>query len=77
MENLYIGFIFIIAVLSTVLFCRLVGRVWEKKGRGFGTGIIISLLLTPFIGLIIGLALKPDEKKIEEQKLQKGEIRNK
>ncbi len=71
------GLIFIIAVFVTVLFCRHVGGVWEKKGRRFSTGIIISLIFTPFIGLVIGLALKPDEKKIEEQKLQKGEIKNK
>jgi len=38
----------------------LVGCYWVSKGRSFIGGLLLSMLLSPPIGLLIGAILKPD-----------------
>ena len=58
-----------------IVFAILLGAFWESKGRGFGSGFGFSLLLSPLVGFIIGLVLKPDIAKEEEEQIQSGTMK--
>ncbi len=62
-------------IIGWIIFSLLVGRLWSNKGRKFAGGCLLSLLLSPFIGFIFGLLLKPDIKKIEEEKIKDGTMK--
>ncbi len=48
---------------------------WDKKGRSYFAGLIISILLDPLIGFIIGLIIKPDYKRIDVDAFNKGKMK--
>lgn len=48
---------------------------WKHKGLSFAAGLIVSIILSPFIGFVIGLLKKPDVKKQEEMKVQGGTMK--
>jgi hypothetical protein len=55
-----------------ILLSILVGLFWQKKGRSFKIGSIISILLSPLIGFLIGVIIKTDYKMQEAQELSTG-----
>ena len=56
-------------VIGWIVLAALVGWLWSYKGKGWAAGFFISLILSPLIGFIIGLILKPDVKRLEEKAL--------
>lgn len=51
------------------------GWFWKHKGLSFGLGFIISVILSPLIGFIIGLMKKPNIKEQERIKIQDGSMK--
>ncbi len=51
-----------IGVLLWFSLSVLVGVYWKGKGRSFVTGFGSGVFLSPLIGYIIGLCIKPEEK---------------
>jgi len=60
-------------IITWLILAVLVGMYASSKGKsGFGY-FLISVALSPLIGFIIALVSKPDEKKIEKEKIDSGE----
>ena len=47
----------------------LVGCYWMSKGRSFVGGFLLSMLLSPIIGLIIGAILKSDTERYDDKQM--------
>jgi len=47
----------------------LVGCYWMSKGRSFVGGFLLSMLLSPPIGLLIGAILKPDTEGYDDKQM--------
>jgi len=62
----------LIIILCWILFSFAVGSFWNSKGRSFGGGIMISLLLSPLIGLIVGAILGRNEQILEQKNVDNG-----
>ena len=45
--------------LLWIVLSILVGWYWSTKGRSFLIGLVVSILISPLIGFIIGLIIKP------------------
>ena len=58
-----------------ILLAWVVGGFWGSKGRSSGAGFLLSLLLSPLVGFLIGISLKPDLKEIEKVKLKEGTMK--
>jgi|GEM_PF-6245464 len=48
----------IVSPLSFLLLCFLVGYFWHHKGRSFLAGFFTSIVGTPILGMIVGMALR-------------------
>lgn len=60
-------------VFFWLLFAVLVGFFANNKGRsGFGF-FLLSLLLSPLIGFIIALLVKPELKVVEQKAIEQGD----
>ena len=46
--------VFVGGFLGWLIGCVVVGWAWASRGLGFGTGFVLSLLLSPVLGLVIG-----------------------
>ncbi len=55
-----------------VIFSCVAGAIAKKKGNSVGLAILISILLSPLIGIIVALVQKPNEAAIEKERLQTG-----
>jgi hypothetical protein len=73
-KEVSVGTVFLVIFLWLV-FSGLVAELWSHRGRSMIAGFFISLFLTPVIGLIFALALKPDYKKIEAKQIKKGKMK--
>jgi hypothetical protein len=62
-------------LLMWLVFCALVSAYWKSKNLSGAAGFFISFLLSPLVGLIIGVLKKPDAQKLEREQLAKGESR--
>jgi len=62
-------------VIGWIIFSLLVGWFWSSKKNSFAGGFFLSLLLSPLIGFIIGLLVKPDIKKLEKEKIKNGTMK--
>jgi hypothetical protein len=58
-----------------VLFSVLVGVFWGSKSRSSIGGFVVSLLLSPLVGLVIGLCLSPNTAARERRAVQDGELK--
>lgn len=59
---------FLVIYVGGYLFaCLVAAYVWDIKGRGAGAGFLVSLILTPVLSLLIGLAL-PSNKDVAIRK---------
>lgn len=71
----------IIGIIVWVLLAWLAGSIAEKKGRNFFVVFLVSLLLSPIIGLIVALVLSESEKhriaRIEEEERIRAEYKAK
>ena len=59
--------------LLWVIFSIAVGSYWKGKGRSWAGGVLVSILLSPLVGFIIGAVMKPDSRKVEADSLRTGE----
>ncbi len=59
------GFLFILAAIvgADLLMLFGIGKFSESKGRGFWTGFLLALVLTPVFGLLI-VALIPADQQV-------------
>lgn len=46
-------------IVFWIAFSILVGKFWKSRGREFGSGFMLSLLLSPLLGFIIGAIMEP------------------
>lgn len=56
-------------IIIWLILCILVGIFWSSKERSFAGGFFLSLLLSPLIGFVIGLVLKPNVEEMEARML--------
>lgn len=62
-------------VLGWLIFAGLAGWIASSRGRS-GIGVfVLSLILSPLVGIIVALAMKPGEKLAYERAVQRGEYR--
>ena len=52
-----------------------VGWVWSVRGLSFGAGLLISVLLSPLVGLIVGLVKKPSAAQADKVAIAAGGVR--
>lgn len=64
---LYVGFYF--------LFCGIAGAIASKKGRRAVTYFLLSILVTPLIGILLALVARPDVRAIEQERIASGQDR--
>ncbi len=64
-----------IGIIFWIVLAILVGALWSSKKRSFAGGFFLSLLLSPLVGFIVGLVIKPDVKAQEEQAIYTGIMR--
>ena len=62
-------------IIGWIIFSAFVGWFWSGKGRSFLGGFFCSVLLSPLIGFIIGLIIKPNVIKLEEEKVKEGTMK--
>ena len=67
--------IFSFGTITWIALCVLVGRFASSKGRHFSDYFVLSLLLTPLVGGIAALLARPDEKKVESDRLAAGDMK--
>ncbi len=62
------GFISVLVFLVYFALCLVVAYYNYQRGNRFGTGFILSLVLTPVIGLIIARITKDKKREIKMRK---------
>ena len=50
-----------------------VGSYWKGKGHCWAGGVLVSLVLSPLLGFIIGAVMKPDRRQMEQDSLRTGQ----
>jgi len=55
-----------------IIFCAVAGIIADNKGYSFIGFFLISLFLSPLIGIIIALVQRPNEAAVEDRRLQTG-----
>ena len=63
---------FLFGIIIWVCLSLLVGKFWQSRGTGFIKGLIISIILSPLIGFLIGVLTPPNVKEQERLKIEKG-----
>jgi hypothetical protein len=58
-----------------VIFCGIAGAIASKKGRRAVTYFLLSILVTPLIGIILALVARPDVRAIEQERIASGQDR--
>jgi hypothetical protein len=64
---LYVGFY--------LLFCGIAGAIASKKGRPAVAFFLLSILVTPLIGIILALVARPNVRVIEQERIASGQDR--
>ena len=65
----------IVLVIVWILLSVLAGKIAEKKGRRAGGYVLISLLLTPVVGLLLAAVATPDRASAEKVRIVSGDER--
>ncbi|MCX6558354.1 MAG: hypothetical protein NTW95_13145 [Candidatus Aminicenantes bacterium] len=58
-----------------ITFSIFAGVIAKNKGQSFGNFFILSLILSPLIGIIWALVMKPNTEALEKQQVQSGQMR--
>ena len=61
--------------LLWIIFALLVGAYASTRGRSFAGFLLLSLVLSPLIGLVVLLIVGPNTEKIEHEQIARGERR--
>lgn len=62
-------------LVGYVFFCAIAGAIASRKGRRAVTYFLLSMLLTPLIGILLALVARPDTQKVEQEKIASGQGR--
>lgn len=57
------------------IFCVVVAVVADNRGHSGVTYFLISLILSPLIGLILAVATQPNKKEAEAEQIRRGELK--
>jgi hypothetical protein len=49
-----------VVIIIWISLCLIAGAITQNKGNSFTAAFLISLLLSPIVGIIIALAQKPN-----------------
>tara|TARA_Y100001935_G_scaffold177816_1_gene147220 strand:+ start:3419 stop:4180 length:762 start_codon:yes stop_codon:yes gene_type:complete len=60
-------------IIVAILLCYLCGKFAESKGKSFWNYFILSFFITPIIGFLALLILKPNTKEVEKKAIDSGE----
>jgi hypothetical protein len=63
---------YVVLIAVWILLSILAARIAEKKGRRGAFYFLISLLLTPVVGLLMAAIAAPDQSKVEELRVKTG-----
>lgn len=58
-----------------IVLSLVIGYVWKERGHDPAAGFFVSLLLSPVIGLIVGIVMSPKKEVLERRSLAAGEGR--
>lgn len=61
--------------LLWIAFCFVAGVIADRKGRSGGWAFLLSFFLSPLIGIVVALLLRPSQKRLEKQALASGEVK--
>ncbi len=64
-----------VIVFIWLILCAVIGNWSQNKGNSFASGFFVSLLLSPLVGLIVVAVTKPNQKVLEVEAIQSGEMR--
>jgi hypothetical protein len=64
-----------VVLIIWIILCFVAGSIAENKGNSALAAFLISLVLSPLIGIVIALAEKPNEAVLEKKRLKSGESR--
>jgi hypothetical protein len=64
-----------VVLIIWIILCFVAGSIAENKGNSALATFLISLVLSPLIGIVIALAEKPNEAVLEKRRLKSGESR--
>ena len=64
-----------IVLLIWIIFSCVAGAIAKKKGNSVALAVLISILLSPLIGIIVALVQKPNQAAIEKDQLQTGSLK--
>ncbi len=67
----FLGFL----LLAWGLLAIAVGAYWEKRGRSFVGGLLVSFFFSPLLGVLIGLFLSPDSEAVARTGVADGDLK--
>ena len=59
-------------IFGWLIFSCIAGAIARNRGNSFALAFLISLLLSPIIGILIALVQRPNTANLEEQQLRSG-----
>jgi len=65
----------IIFIAVWVALCIVAGRIASNKGRDFVQFFLLSLFLSPLLGILVALAARPDTAELEKEQLDSGTLK--
>ena len=68
---------YIIIFVLWLVFCWVAGSIAEKRGRSFYGFFIVSLFISPLMGILIGETEKHKIERIECEERMRAEVRRK
>ncbi len=63
----------IVIILGWIGLSIAVGFYWDSKGRSFNAGALLSVILSPVLGFIVGATLTQNAETLEKQAVATGE----
>ena len=65
----------IILIVVWVALCILAGRIASNKGRDFIQFFLLSLFLSPLLGILVAVAARPDIAELEKEQPDSGTLK--
>jgi hypothetical protein len=59
-------------VILWIVFSFVAAAIASRKGRGAGFPFLLSLILSPLVGIAVALVMKPDNSRLENQQVEEG-----
>lgn len=62
-------------VILWIIFSFVAAAIASRKGRGAGMPFLLSLILSPLVGIAVALVMKPDQSTLEKQQVEDGQMK--